>query len=522
MDTNVTQTALPGPDALTPGVPGWLLKYPRLSALDTQRARRHPPRALVAEVGGEVADTFGWDTVFAIPIPDVNSAIVAHKSSPSGFAYQDAANQVTCQGTFGDWQICQGGDGSNIRLTMPVSALSGSYAFSGAATPFSYPGTMTLIVQIKLKFIPHTPDGAPSDPTAGTPFHLVVRGESEDPSTDPVASVVATEWPGGDPSPGMAKYVIEYALGNWFNENLGVFAHVFAVANLNRYIDKGQWAFCNPSYVSYAYIDRDTLADSVLGVLCMTGGRTTSTNIQELTPYAIPSGSRAGFLVSRQRFLADLVLPVLPLKWPQASTSQFQISSDGSALSLIKGQSIRLPDVSAHGGTYTPKLKGFTLAVQDSTVRFDTYTEVDLGLGVTGWCRTTHWYTVTLAKGSNGQTLQYTEVQPATMAQGTTQSEGTQVFEWMLLVVGIVATVVLGVLTEGAAFAVGGLILGLLLGAAASAPEIEDLIDKNVAPSIDLLSFNATNPITWSGSSAFQLDFAGLNGSLQLGGNPGF
>jgi len=35
-----------------------------------------------------VSSTYGWDTVFAMPIADVNSVIAAKKSSPTSFQCQ--------------------------------------------------------------------------------------------------------------------------------------------------------------------------------------------------------------------------------------------------------------------------------------------------------------------------------------------------------------------------------------------------------------------------------------------------
>ena len=66
------------------------------------------------------------------------------------------------------------------------------------------------------------------------------------------------------------------------------------------------------------------------------------------------------------------------------------------------------------------------------------------------------------------------------------------------------------------------LIGGLITGAAANAANIEALVAKNDAPSMDLLVLNSTDPIKWSDSKDFNLNYASLNESLQLGGDASF
>ena len=75
---------------------------------------------------------------------------------------------------------------------------------------------------------------------------------------------------------------------------------------------------------------------------------------------------------------------------------------------------------------------------------------------------------------------------------------------------------------EGAAFVASGLIVGLALGANQITPAVIEQVNQNDSPSIDLLLVNSVNPIQWTGSNKFTLDYASLNVSLQLGGNPNF
>jgi hypothetical protein len=90
----------------------------------------------------------------------------------------------------------------------------------------------------------------------------------------------------------------------------------------------------------------------------------------------------------------------------------------------------------------------------------------------------------------------------------------------------MIITAVLSVLTEGAFLVVALIIVGLLVGLLEALPAlIADVVGNKVSndsPSLALLVSNSTDPIQWPGGSAFVLTWAGMNDSLQLGGNPGF
>lgn len=483
--------------------------------------------------GGTLTSTLNWDTVFAIPIPKVNGAIVAHKSSPAGFAYADK-NGDSVQGKFGDWQVVPGGDGALVWMSLPVTGVTGTSATLGA---FNW-SQGELIVEVRLEFIPHT-DAAADQTAAGTkPMALKVKATSASP-IDPVVSLktaLFTQAPTGDAVDTFGADVVEAVIPalivSWLNANLADFAHVFAVVDLNEYIDKtAAWAWTKPTYIDYAYTDGPTAAESILGVLCMTGGRTgTVQQIQAIDPAAIPGGSIAGYLIAEERLLQDLMLPTLPMKWTRSTVDDYEVVVGGDTstgkyqhvLQLKSGRSIQLDPVTHDGSQYTPYMKSMQIAVEESQLIFETYTETDVGMGVTAWCRTTHWYTLALGTSQQGQTLIYQQAQAPVTEQGTQASEGTEIEKWMIIVAGVLATAVLAVVTDGAALAVGAVVIGLLTGLAATAPDIIAAVNTDTSPSLDLLTFNATDPIRWTSSGVFNLNYAGLNGPLQLGGTPNF
>lgn len=475
-------------------------------------------------------DTLGWDTVFAIPISQVNETIRNVKASPPKFAFSNAKGD-TVLGDFADWQVTAGGDGSLIWLSIPVANVTGTLLFGNYAWSQG-----TLMIEVRLKYIPHDEPIA-EQPTV-RPHDLKLRTKSDNPA-DPVVSIKNIIWNTDPTGPAVdaegtdvVKAIIPALIGDWLNTNLEQFAHIFATVNLNESIDQdAAWAWTKPTYIDYAYIDGPTLQSSILGVLCMTGGRSAGTEqIQQIDRYVIPVGSIAGYLVTQERLLADLMLPTLPLHWKNSSAQDYEVVQQGDTstgkyqhlLRLKSDRTVQLDPVEHDGSTYTPSMKAMSIAVEGSEITFETYTETPVGMGVIAYCQTTHWYTMSLGTSKNGQTLVYAESRTPVIDHGTHESEKSEVEKWMIIVAGLLATAVLAVVTDGAALAVGGVIIGLLTGIAATSPEIICTVNSDASPSLDLLTFNSTTPIQWNSTSVFELDYAAINGPLQLGGNPHF
>ncbi len=458
--------------------------------------------------------THGWDTVFALPVPDVNKAIVDKKSSPAGFSYTDPTSVYSVSGTFGDWQMVPGGDGKEVHMLLPLTAVTLTYAGTGKSQ--SYTGQVTL--GIELHFLPH--DEAAVAPSGGKPMALKVKATSEDPD-NPVAFLVDLEV---TPTPGTIDAAcLKAGLTAWACDNLGLFAHVFAVVDLNLLVDQGKWGFVTPNYTSYAYLtDGDAAEDDLFGVLTMTGDRTGEKLNEQLPPNAIPAGSKSGFLVSQTRALYDLIRPAIMQAYPGLTDQNFLLSDDGNALYLTEGTSVQLAPVTQDGSTYVPNLTALSVQSVGETLTLTSHTETEIVAGITAICQSTHWYTVGLGPCNAGQTLLFSEAQPACIVHSINQSEGSHLTQLIIAIVGAVALLLLAVLTGGAALIVGGLVIGLLIGADMIVPAAIEDANKDTSPSIDLLLVNAVNPITWTASKVFSLTYGHMDNALQLGGDPNF
>jgi hypothetical protein len=463
----------------------------------------------------QAAPTYGWDTAFAIRVDDANATIAARKSSPPSFAATGtdslSGTAFTADGTFGDWRITLGGSGTLLHMATPIPTMTVSA--NGTSWPFT--GGQA-VIEVELEYVPHTDQ--PADPAQGTLHDLVVKSGGGTAAT-PVVTVDAltfaeATWPEFSAD-------VTDALGAWFNANLADFEHVFATVNLGRVADQGAFQWLLPTYTGYAYVDRDTEDDSVLGILCMTEGRPADALVAEITPNAIPAGSRAGFLISAERFLAEMVLPSLPAAFPGSAAGDFALTADLSALAL--GAPVQLNDVQSGGSTYAPLLQSMTVTAAAQTLTIDSTTRVEVSWQIWAYCHSTIQYEVVLKPQSDGkQTLAFQQVGTPVQENWTEKGEGVEITEIIAGIVAAVATVVVGVLTGGAGFVVAGLVAGLLVGAANAAPNVIAVVGTDDAPSIDLLVVNATDPLVWTDQRDFPLTSAGLNASLLLGGTPAF
>ncbi|WP_323117740.1 TULIP family P47-like protein [Burkholderia alba] len=462
------------------------------------------------EANEQAVYTYGWDTVFSIPAKDVNQAIRNHHSSPKNFTIDYPT--FTVQADFEDWQICPGGDGKNVRLSLPMK--NGKIHYTKTNKEFSF-NSGHAIVEIRLHYIPHTDN---EEGNNGQQHALVALNQVID--DVPVMSVVSLTT--DPPLATVSNALTMKALSDWGNANLGDFSHVFATVDLNRSVDREQWGFVTPNYTSYAYLDHSSFDDSLFAVLTMTQDRTGDSISEEMSPLAIPRGSVAGFLISQARWLYDLVRPAVMQAYPGLTEKNFLMTADATQLYLTDGCSVALSPVQHGGVTYYPKLTQLKISSNGQILTLTSFTETEIVPGIIATCQSDHWYKITLGNASAGQTILFQEAQKPSIVHEIHQTQGSHIAQIVIDVIAAIALIILTILTSGMALILGGLVIGLIVGANHIVPALIEKANKDDSPAIDLLIANAVSPIRWNSSKAFKLDYAGLNMSLQLGGNPTF
>ena len=490
-----------------------------------------------AEASGGSADTLGWDTVFAVTTKKVNEAIVSRKQYPKALQFKQTADPnafppivTSLEADFGPWQICEGGDGPEIWFQVPMQNVRGECVDDHLKTVSFQIADFTLVVKVKLTILEATAaeiaaankSSGKAPPSGTTKKKLVARTTTEN-EDDPVAAIQTINWNKVTITPEtLAKeglrYGIEPALTTWFNENLVDFEHIFTLLDIYDRADTGQFAFLKPRHASYAYVDRGSLDTSLLAMLCMTSDDPPPAQ-QQVSSFSIPDGQHAGFLLSSRRMFADMMLPMFEKVWKHAKADDFSLDEDGLGITLKAGKSIQLKDVSPSPGvSYTPYLKQFTIRLEHDILRTDAYTETKISPGIVADCHSTHWSTVALGEGKNGQTLKFVQAKKGEVDHEIKNHPVIDKTDSVLAKIGLVAGLLLLMFAGGVELLVGGLILFLVTGLMPMTVGIIDSVNHDDAPDIDLLTMNAVDPIQWTDSGDFQLQTAGLRNSLQLGG----
>ncbi len=353
------------------------------------------------EDSGNIADTYGWDTAFAINFSNANMAMTDNwsKVNPKAknFNYtatDDPSYQIT--GVFSPWQLTLGGDGKNVRMQCAIE--SGTYKAAGQTYDFAGKNT-SVIIEVGMEWVPG-PDqfffvvsgidvsaittgldvltitselkadfkakgvtladnatvhlkqkGLEWVILSGTDYYYIFDLKDKDNDSflniykfeknfannlDAMAKAVSESEPAvniisiaNDPATGIAAAVLSQLFSSWFNENIAEFNHVFAILDLSLEVDKNdKWKWIKPTSTSYAVTDEGTMESSIFGVLTMTENRDTAENHQ-VSPYAIPTGQDAGFLISGQRFIENMMREGASTVFNGEALTSFDITNDG-------------------------------------------------------------------------------------------------------------------------------------------------------------------------------------------------
>jgi|HubBroStandDraft_6_1064221.scaffolds.fasta_scaffold177100_2 hypothetical protein len=464
--------------------------------------------------------TNGWDTVYVIALPDVNAAIVSQKSSPTSWTatIKGGTFNPTIDGTgaFGDWALTVGGSGSIVRMNIPFTATV--VVHDGDNTTFHVEGG-TAFVEVKLEYIPQPPtDGT-------TPNNLKVR-DSGGSQNDPVVTVSSVSYTSPAQDDGLDNALVEL-LQQWMNANLMQFEHVFATVNLGLDEASGDFAWLSPTTTSYAYLDNVIIADALLGVLCMTEGRSAEDAVQEIGSGAIPSGARSSFNLSLERVMTKMVMPGLPMEFTHAPAGTFSLSADATQITAT--QSFNLDAVKVGAIDYTPNVTAYSITVVDDVIETTIAVHTPISPGIDAYFSGTYFSNITLATKDDGtQSLTWTQAEdPQTNSWYT-------VATWVVITEAIASLIlaVIGAIAGGVAASVEStvvkVLIGMLVGGVVAAiatvlSQIPNWIAGSVpgpAPSVSGLVDGATQPQKWADSADFKITVAVLNGGLQLGGNP--
>jgi len=405
-------------------------------------------------------NTFGWHTVYAASFPVVNSAIMAEKSFPDSFNFKDKVG-VTISGTWKSWQLIAGGSGGNVQMECVVQ----SGTVKGLNQPDGDLKDASLIIQVRLRQVADA-GAAFRDPTAkegsGTAHVLKVNDVAE--GDDPVVSVLQSS-----KYPNVRSEIFQDILGSvfahYFCANISDFNHTFSIMMLNEEADNGNYSWLKPSAFSYAVggpVSGD-LSENVFGVLCMVDGAGISSRQQQTVDIGalqgLTDGANSAFLISPEKLTEHMLFNGAVSTIQGSRADDFRIGSDGVSISNV--EDITWGNFQTDGGVISPKIgKGnFTLSIKDNHILLELIdVQFEASAGITVHMSITQKFGYKTVQRSDGKYVfvadDNTFGSPHIVSE-VEVSKGLRITEIVLAVVGLVASLGLGISAVGSALSAG-------------------------------------------------------------------
>lgn len=297
----------------------------------------------------DTVDTNGWHTVAAITYADVNKAIAEAGKGPQSFDQAASDHSAMVSGTFGKWSLTTGGSGPVMMMALPITG--GNVMVGDTQYPIT-PCTAT--IRLQATYVPQSNSSV---------VNLV------NDSTQPVA--VESCLPAQ--SNFLADASLKELLGIWLNANLNAFSAVFASVDLDGQFTKQGVSWLNPSFKGYAVAEptqAPTLQNSVFAVLCLIDETPEPPGlVWQVSPYAIPSGANAAFLIAPEKFLSHMMLAAVPAMFnnisDQPPANNFAIDNSGTRIRNINPLTLKQVKLE-NNNVVTP-----TVAASNFTIQLD-------------------------------------------------------------------------------------------------------------------------------------------------------
>ena len=280
---------------------------------------------------------FGWDTVYAISANEVNKALAANPDKTlQDLDYQNGPIKMT--GKFGPPSIVSGGSGKLLRLQFPIT--SGEFVSPGQ--PNASLANVTLVADLELAMLPGQLDkknlvfdiksvakGGQTGPGLVTPINLLDPDNHL--NTAQHAEVFGL----------LPAYLVKHAAS---------LSYVFAQVNFAKPANNSWLA---PVEADYAFMAKNS-GENYLGILAVTTQKNIS-GLQRSIDNGIVGGTNdAGLFISKELFLKNVILPILPSAYPGTSDSTF--TYDSSTQSIKNTGPFNTPSTKHGAITYYPQI----------------------------------------------------------------------------------------------------------------------------------------------------------------------
>lgn len=463
--------------------------------------------------------TNGWDTVSICRVSALNERIKKEKTYPK--AVTEKNNALSVEGEFDPWQITPGGDGRNVKIRVPMK--NGTYKGMdiGKGDCFDLTG-ISVDIYVKLDYFP-LPDT--KDLKDGS-YNLYVNTTGSGENTDPIAAVIALHDPKNRIDT-INQSILRGLFESWLNrpENLKQFDTLFStvvINNMGKQSDEFKWL--KATAISYAYTDQNTENSSIFGILCMTNNRSREGLHNQLPAVALESDDNAVFLISREVFIKNQLLPALPYIFTESPEASYNLDKTGL---VITAKNLKMDAVKVGAIYYHPVAESFEITFSETSIETSAQIHTPISPGIDANTLIITKQTLSLSTNKKGeQIMVYEMVGDPYVKHSTDVATGVIVTEAILALIAAVVT--------GIAGAVAGKITALIVGIIAAAVvsivsvSIHAIIEKVISgkatdalPSISPMVKVASNQVKWPfcEPDAFSLTDIEYLGSIMFKGS---
>lgn len=240
-------------------------------------------------------DTYGWNTAFVLRVKDANRLLAKPASPPK--RYRSVADAQTAEWSFTPWMLAEA---SGSQVAIATQFAEGRLQYGGKTVDLAGLAC-TITCEMALKPVTRG-RGDPSGTHKLDPAQTVARTWAEIDIRDDEGRLSFTD-----------LTALLACLESWFRtaEALAEFDEHFAGLAVYTASAKDNPAWIVPRAVGFAgaiMVD----GSPAIGILARTDDLNIVGCSYQLSPYAIPDGAQASFVISTETFLKHMLKPALP------------------------------------------------------------------------------------------------------------------------------------------------------------------------------------------------------------------
>jgi len=315
-------------------------------------------------------NSFEWDTVFALNSDQVNKALSnSWNQLPQNFDYSEDGCHMS--GEFNPWTVVNGGSGSLLHLELPVAR--GSIALD-SSKPADLAG-VAAVVEVDMRLLP-------SSTKAGTQelrMNLKQAVKPGTPGGEGLVVPITVLDPQGKLGQTYSSLFLE-GMARWMVANANRITYVFAEINFAK-PDSNSWL--TPVQCAFVYADReDKSKPGYLGILSVNSNRDICKLERKIDPAILPVSAQlnAGYLISGDLFLENVILPLMPQMYPGTSPGIFLFSTADHQIQ----NTVKFPTEKVKSGAiwYYPEIKHLKVYIVGGEMRTSIQGDCNLYAGI--------------------------------------------------------------------------------------------------------------------------------------------